>query len=199
MAENINNAPFELISGPMTVYIAPVGTAMPLVHIDPPSPWEELGNNIDQSEAGLIVKSSQTINKFMGAGTSAPIAAFRPNEMLAVEFTLHDMRLETVRYAFNGNAVTQIAAATAVPGQRTMKMLRGQSVRQYALLVRGEKSPYGDAFNSQFEIYTCFHMGNPEPQFNKDGPAGVLFNFEALYNATEEDLALYVAQDADPT
>ncbi len=42
-----------------------------------------------------------------------------------------------------------------------------------ALLIRGDASPYGDAYGSQYEIPACFQSGSPEPVFTKGEPAGL--------------------------
>ena len=38
-------APFELLSGPVTMYTAAVATAAPEISAAPPSAWELLGQN----------------------------------------------------------------------------------------------------------------------------------------------------------
>ena len=49
-----------------------------------------------------------------------------------------------------------------------------------ALLLRGTYSPYGDGWNSQFEIPVVFQSGVPSPVFVKGVAAGLAFEYTAL-------------------
>lgn len=179
-----NTAPFEIIHGPIEVYIAPTGTAFPDVDEAPSGSWTLFGasgaKNIDNE--GLTISHPQTIERdaFRMLGTTGARKAVRTDEDLMIAFTLYDLTAEMYSYALNGNAVLDTAAGAGTPGTRIVNLHQGADVAVYALLVRGEKSPYGDGWNMQYCVPVCYQNGSPEVVYSKDGPAGLAFEFVAL-------------------
>lgn len=174
--------PFEIMAAPFTAYLAPVGTAFPLIDSAPAVDWIKVGTSGDRSmnEDGVTVAHSQATNAVRTAGSTGPVKAFRTEEDLVVSFTLLDISLEQYSLALNGNAVATTAAGVGAAGFKALKLYRGVQVQTYALLLRGVASAYGDGWSAQYEIPVCFQSGNPEPVFTKGEPAGLALEFTAL-------------------
>lgn len=197
----VDTAPFEVMATPFEVWVAAIGTAFPNINAAPSASWTKLGTNGSRSmdEDGVTVRKAQTLNYQKVAGSTSPVKAFRTDEDLIVQFSLVDVTAEMMSYVLNGNAVTDVAATATVGGYRHVSLYRGQEVTEYALLIRGDKSPYGEGWNSQYEIYRGVIDGTPEPQYNK-GPAAMLrFEVHALYSESNSGTGRFVAQDASPT
>lgn len=174
--------PHEIIGAPFTLWVAPVGTAFPLISAAPAVDWKMVGTSGDRSETeeGVTVAHSQSFNKARSAGSTGPMKAFRTEEDLIISLTLMDLSLEQYSLAMNGNAVVTTAAGVGTAGFKTLKLYRGVSVATMALLVRGNVSAYGDGYNSQYEVPVVYESGSPEPVFTKGEPAGLALEFTAL-------------------
>lgn len=178
--------PYEIIGAPLTVWIAPIGTAFPLINAAPAAAWIKLGTNGDRnySNDGVTVLHSKTYQQAIPAGSSGPVKAFLDEEGLAIRVTLWDLTLEQYAYALNSNAVATTAAGVGTAGFKEIGL--SQSVgrtAEFALLARG-LSPYDEAMNAQYQVTRCYDSGSAEPVFRKGIPAGLALQFTAL-----EDLA----------
>ncbi|MFZ5749101.1 MAG: hypothetical protein ACOY45_15760 [Pseudomonadota bacterium] len=173
--------PYEIIGAPFTLWLAPVGTAFPLIDAAPGGAWKLVGSNGDENytEDGVTIQHSQTINKVRTAGSVGARKALRDSEDMMVSLTLLDMTLEQYALALNGNEVETTAAGIGTAGYKTLGLSRGEEVTTYALLVRGP-SPYAPGMNAQFEVPRCYESGSPQPVFRKGQPAGLALQFDAL-------------------
>ena len=174
--------PFEILAGPLTLYLAPVGTAFPLINVVPAAAWVRVGTNGDANydDDGIVVSHVQKTETARPAGLTAPVKAWRTEEDLMIMVKLWDLTLEQYRTALNAAAVTTVAAAASVAGIKRIGLSQGQEVTTYALLARGLSSPYGDGFNLQYEVPRCFASANQKPVFKKGKPAGLELEFTAL-------------------
>lgn len=175
---------FEIIGAPLTVWVAPVGTAFPTIAAAPSGPWFRLGTNGDRNydNSGVQVQHGKSYNKVRTAGATGPVTAFLTEEDLMFRLTLLDVTIEQYAYALNNNTVTTTAPAAGQPGHRAIGLSEDVGrTAQFALLARG-LSPYNPALNMQFEIPRCFQSGAPSPTFRKGEPAGLQLQFEALEN-----------------
>lgn len=194
-----NQAPFEIIGAPVTLYVAPVGTAFPAVDEDPAAPWALVGTSGDRnySEDGVTVQHSQTIAEFRAAGSTGPIKAFRKEEALMLSMEMADLSLEQYKLTLNGNTVTAVAAGVGTAGTKKLGLSRGFSVQQYALLARGV-SPYGDAMAMQYEVPVAYPSGSPEVVFRKGEASMLAIEWTALEDpdaaAEDERFGRVVAQ-----
>lgn len=184
--------PFEIIGAPLTVWIAPVGTAFPLIDAAPGVGWTKLGTNGDRnySNDGVTVMHSKTYQQAIPAGGTGPSKAFLDEEQLMIRLTLWDISLEQYAYALNNNDITTVAAGAGTAGHKKIGL--SQSVgrtTEFALLARG-LSPYNETMNAQYEIPRCYDSGSAEPVFRKGAPAGLALQFTAL-----EDLAASSEQE----
>lgn len=173
--------PYEIIGAPFTLWVAPVGTAFPLIDVAPAGPWKMVGTSGDlsQTEEGVTVSHSQAFNTPRSAGSTGPRKAFRTEEDLVVSLTLMDMSLEQYALAMNGNEVATTAAGVGTAGFKALKLHRGVNVATMALLVRGP-SAYGDDFKAQYQVPVVFQSGSPEPVLTKGEPAGLALEFTAI-------------------
>jgi hypothetical protein len=173
---------YEIIAGPIDLYLAPVGTAFPLVNAAPAGAWVKLGNQASKNyaESGVKVKHDQKIAKVHTLGRTGAARAFRDQEGLEVMVDVLDLTLEAYRRALNDAAITVVAAAAGVPGSRVVPLRRGLSVTEYALLAKGGFSPDGAGWSMQYEVNRCYVDGNPEPVFVKNKAAGLALTFSVL-------------------
>lgn len=174
--------PFEIMGVPFTLYVAPVGTAFPLITAAPAAPWVTVGTSGDRnySDEGVTVAHSQSVNTVRGAGATGPQKAFRTEEDQIVSLVMWDMTLEQYALAMNSNEVATTAAGVGAAGFKALKLYRGVEVATMALLIRGDASAYGEGWKSQYEIPVCFQSGDAEPVFTKGEPAGIALEFTTL-------------------
>lgn len=174
-------APHEIIASPLTIWLAPTGTAFPDLDDAPAGTWKKLGSeghrNLD--EDGVEIAYSQTIEEFRGQSTTIR-KVFRTEEGMAMTFTLVDLSPEMQALAaFDDTTLTTIAAAAGVAGEKKFSTKKGTTVEQYALLARGE-STVDNGLITQHQWPTVFQSGEPSPVFSKGDPAGLELEFTAM-------------------
>jgi len=110
-----NDAPFEIIAAPAKIWVAPVGTAFPVIDVVPNTDWTLLGKAGDKniSEDGVTISHPQSVEVLRALGSTGPRKIIRTEEDLMVSFTLLDLTLEMYRRMLNNNAITAITAASA--------------------------------------------------------------------------------------
>lgn len=174
-------APYEIVGAPLTLWLAPVGTAFPLIDAAPAGTWTKVGTSGDKNytEDGVTVTHDQAINLFRGAGSTAPRKAFRTEEDFLIGVTLADLSPTQYAQALNNAAVTTQAAGAGVAGYKSFALLQGLTVSTFALLARGLSS-VNDALNAQYENPAVFQSGSPAPVYNKGEAAGLELEFQAL-------------------
>lgn len=181
--------PFEIIGAPLTLWLAPVGTAMPLVSAAPSEDWIKVGTNGDRSyeSGGVTTTHGKTYSKVRTAGASGPVKAFLDEEDLMFGVTLLDITLEQYQLALNGNTITTVAPGAGTVGTKKIGLSEDVGrTREYALLARG-LSPYNEALAMQYCIPRCYQSGAPAVVYRKGGGgAGLALQFEALEDLTTE-------------
>lgn len=177
--------PYEIIATPLTLWLAPVGTAFALIDVAPASPWAKVGTNgtLSEDEAGVTVTHSQSLQEVHTGGSTGPVKVFRDKEGLKLEVTILDVSLEQYKASLNGNTITTTAAATGTAGFKKIGLSRGQNVTLYALLARGA-SPYADSMNAQYQVPRCYQSGDPVLVYKKGVPAGLKLEFAVLEDPT---------------
>jgi len=183
--------PYEIVGQPLSLWLAPVATAFPLVTADPAMAWVLVGTSgkRSQDENGVTVTHTQTLNKVRPGGALGPVKVFRSEEDLTFGLTIWDVTLEQVKLALNSNTLTTTAAGVGQAGTKKLGLSRGKSVTEYALLARGD-SPYGDGMVAQYQVPRCYNSNSPAIVYRKGVPAGVQLEFTALEDLTAvtEDL-----------
>lgn len=173
--------PYEVLAGPLTLYLAPVGEAYPAIGAAPGDNWVKVGTSgtANYADDGVTVNHTQKNETARPAGTTGPIKAWRTEEDLMIGLTLWDMTLEQYATAMNGAGVATVAAGSGTPGTKTMGLTQGQEVKTYALLAVGY-SAYDNAMPAQYEVPRCFQSASPKPAFKKGTPAALDLEFTAL-------------------
>ena len=179
-----NVAPFQVIGGPMTIWLAPVGEAFPDLDTDPPvANWVALGTSgdaCDYTEDGVTITFDQEIGQVRGLGKTGPIKARRTSEDLKIGVTVMDATVEMMSILLNGNTITNTPGGAGTVETDEVGLTRGLDVTQYALLARGE-SPYVADGILQLEIPVCYVSSSPAPALKKgEDVFGVETEFTAL-------------------
>ena len=135
-------------------------------------------------EDGLVITHSQTIDRHRMAGRTGAGKATRSAQELMISFDIVDMSLEVYAKALSDAAITTIVAASGVAGVKSIGLHQGYSVAEFAILVRGNVSPYVNGDSMQYEIPRAVQVSSPAPGFNKASMAMLKFEFEALETDT---------------
>jgi hypothetical protein len=179
------SAPYEIIMSPFEVYVAPVGTAFPNPDAAVSSTWKLLGKNgkRNQSEDGVVISHEQTVVKHRTNGSTGPVKIVRSDEDMTIGFTLEDLTIETYSTVM-GQTFSEQTQAVGVAGVRSVGLRMGQTVANFAMLVRGP-SAYYDGGNAQYEVPVVAQVAGPKPKFSKKDAAGL----EVLWTAIEDPMA----------
>lgn len=165
-------APEQNLAFPLTAYLAPVGTAMPLVDDDPADfdpAWEVLGidGDKDYDDTGVVVDQSEGVFDLVPAGSTTVKKRFRISETNgAAKLNLIDVSPDTAAKVLNDAQVTTVAPTTGVAGSKRFSLTRGAKVAQFAVLLRGV-SPVDNDLNMQFEYPKAFVSVNGQSTYNK--------------------------------
>jgi hypothetical protein len=173
-------APFEVIAAPLTVWVAPVGTAKPAVNATPAGAWVKLGTsgNKNYSTKGVVVTHNQTIVKWRPAGGTGHRKAWRTEEFISVELELVDLTAEQMAQILNSVTVTTAGNAKSIPLQM------GANVAQVALLAKG-LSPINDTFAAQYFVPIAIQNDSPAPAYAGEGaPAMIAAKFDSLEDSS---------------
>jgi hypothetical protein len=171
----------EVIVAPLTVWVAPVGTAFPKIDAEPAEAWIKLGANGNKNyeDDGVTVTHDQTLESFRGAGSTGKRKVYRTEENLMVAFTLVDLTAAQYAKILNDATVTTEAAGAEKAGQKYFDLLQGLSVAQFALLARGTSAESAD-LNAQYDVARCVQSGKPAPVFSKGKVTGLATEWDVL-------------------
>ena len=172
----------EVIAGPLTLWVAPVGTAKTLVNANPNASWTKLGTNgnLNYSDKGVTVEHDETLGFFQPAGSTGKRKAWRQSEDLFISAELADLTAEQYAIVLNNAAVTTQAGPPAI---KIMNIQQGIVVNQFALLARGT-SPINATLPAQYFVPVVVQAENPTPVYSLQGPALLAVKFQALADDT---------------
>lgn len=191
-------APFEVMVVPFSLYTGPVNEARPDLEDAPAGNWTLLGTNgnLNYSEDGVVITPDETIEEFFSLGSTAPQKAFRTQERLTVEVDLRDMTAEHLAKVWNDASVTDTAQGSGTAGVRDFDLLKTSTVTEYALLLRGEVSPYiTTPARIQVWIPRAYVESLGPLAGVKGEPVGTLVTFAALEHSSN-GFGKYEAEDA---
>lgn len=190
-------APFEVMVVPFSLYTGPVNEARPDLEDAPAGNWTLLGSNgnLDYSEDGVVITPDETIEEFFSLGSTAPQKAFRTQERLTVEVDLRDMTAEHLAKIWNDATVTDTPAGSGTAGVRDFDLLKTATVTEYALLLRGEVSPYIASARIQIWIPRAYVESLGPLTGVKGEPTGSLVTFAALEHSSN-GFGKYEVEDA---
>lgn len=187
---------YSLLTGVGHLYVAPVGTAFPVLTATPGSPWRELGDTQD----GVDVNSDDKVELVRTDQRTGPVKATRTDETMVIKTKLAEATLENLADAL-GATVTDTAPGVGTIGTREINLHRGATVTEFAFLFRGS-SPYGN-FPAQYELPRayCDEVGALKYEKGKNMAIPVTFKaLEDLEAATEDErYGRLIAQDAAAT
>jgi hypothetical protein len=167
-----NTQPYEIIAGPLDVYVAPAGTAAPSLAETPGTEWRPLG----LTEGGIKVSLPQTIVELRADQVTGVVKAVRSEEACEFTFDLASLTLENFSIALNK------AFVGGSDGHAVSLYRGGFQVQTLALLAKNDHlSPYGDS-RLQFHVPHCFQAGAPEAAFSKDAKAVLATSWHTLVN-----------------
>lgn len=213
-------SPFEVIVGPMQIWAAPSDTPLPLraflaawageddaMNTNVWKPIPRSGGDsgaLRQVEEGVTISFNQTVDPIRSTGSTLPIKYVRTQEDINVQFQVEDASALSVAAALQdaGNpdaGVTSNVAASPYPAYKQVSLERGATVLHNALICRGQ-SPYGTGgstmdWNALYYMPKAAQIGQPSPNFSKNGAAMWQFEFSTLRSDTLK--SLYVAQDSE--
>jgi len=181
----MSDAPYELLVGPLSVYVGPTGETFPDIDDAPAGNWVELGTSGDKniSEDGISVQHMQTLEEVFSFGSTAPRKVTRTREGLVITFTLMDLTAEEYSRILNHGTVSTVAAGASDAGHKRVSTLQGSDVTLKAWLFRGS-SPYISAHNCQYELPKGYVGGEPTVVYSKGVPAGLAFEIHAIEDDT---------------
>lgn len=154
---------YEILTGPGRIYVAAVGTTMPVVNVTPNASWTDLG----ETDGGVKVTTSQKLEFFRTDQRTGPAKAIRSEEDVIVETKLAQATLENLA-KFLGKTLTDTAAGSGTIGTRDVTLYRGADVSEYAVCIRGN-GPYGSGYSAQFQLPRAVFDGNPEHEMTRTG------------------------------
>lgn len=178
--------PLEVFaSGTGIVYLAPTGTADPVINVAVPGTYIMVGvaGASDYAEDGIVISKSTENNSIYTAGQLGVRKVFRTRENLTIRVKVYDLTLEALRDAWNQTVVTTIGGPPAI---KTIPLLENAATPTYrTLLVRVPGlSPYMDGGAIQFWIPLVYQTGSPEILLKKGDPTGLEMEFTAVSDAT---------------
>lgn len=198
-----NASPSEVLGGIFDAFVAPPGTARPVMDIDPADPWALLGTGGSRNvtEDGVTISMPQSVNAWRSLRSMGPRKHFRVSEDVMIKLALADMTLEAFAQAFEANTITTTEPGASA-GFRTVGITRGPNVRQLAVLLRFA-SPYGDDLVSQLWVPYMSLTGNPEFNLKKGQPMLTPFEFQGVEDPAadndQERMGIYEAVDLPAT
>lgn len=172
-----------IINGPVQLYWAPVGSTFPDVDAAPSSPWTLIGqsgsNHYD--EDGVEVEMSRSFNSFRGSSLYS-VCEFPTEAVTRVRVTMAELSMNTLRHAFNMNAITTDAGPPAI---ETLSLDLSGDIQNVALLVRGDgKSAIFATGGLQIECNRVAEIGSRNIQLHKGGPAMLQLEWEVLLDTS---------------
>jgi len=172
--------PIELITGPLSIYWAPVGEAFPDVDNAPAGNWVLIGTSGDQNyhEDGVSITVTDEKTLFTPLGSALPTAVFRTAQSIVVGVTLVDLTFANLRLAWN---LLSVVADAGPPVTSALSLDFTLTVNDLALLARGaSKSPELTGGNLQLECNRVVEMAAHALSFVKGDPVGVELEFTVL-------------------
>lgn len=189
-----HSLPFDQLTGPLQVYVAPVGSTVPDIDTTPASPWVELA----ETDGEQSIQHAGALIYFRDNAHQGPRMAVRPEEDVIMAFTLVSLTLE--HYARILDQVGDVTTAGSGVETKVLPLERGFVPTEYALLFRGiAASPYG-IWPGMYVVPRGVFDGEPQPAFAKDGRPALECEFHALVNVTlspEYELGWLIVESAE--
>lgn len=181
-------APLQVFAqGAVDVYLAPTGTAEPLLNVAPPGSFVKIGTagSLDYTEDGVTVTKSTENNTIYGSGGYGVRKVYRTREGLVIGLTVMDATLETYRDAFNQAVVTAAMIGAGPSADKSIPLVENVATPTYrTLLIRMANSPYLDGGSVQWWVPLVYQTGTITTQYRKAEPVGITLEFTAIQDTT---------------
>jgi hypothetical protein len=177
-------APHEIVAAPLTVYLAPVGTAFPAVEDDVSAfdpAWEKLGKEGDANydEEGVVVSHDETTSDFTPAGRTMPSKRFRVGESFEITLNLVDLSPETYAKVMNDAEITTSGSS------KSFSLYRGDQVASFAVLARGPSTVDND-LACQYVFSKAFVSVDGKATWTKGKPTMLPTKIQAIKHANDD-------------
>ena len=174
--------PFEILIAQFKMYIAPVGEAYPAIEDAPAGNWTLVGEHGASSydESGVVINHEQSTNAIRTYGATGPRKIVRTSEDLRVTLNLVDLTLEEYTRIIDDVAPTETTAGGGAAGWKEIKTLRGLTPYEVALLIRADQSPYGNSWNTQYQIPRAVQVASTTLTFVKGDAPVLQVEFQAV-------------------
>lgn len=184
-------APEQNLAFPITLYLAPVDTAMPAIDDDPADfdpAWEVLGTDGDKDydDSGVVMSQSETVFDLVPAGSTSVKKRFRTGESNLVKVNLIDVAPDAYAKVMNDAQIETIAPTTGVAGEKRFSLHRGDQVASFAVLGRGVSAVDND-LNMQFEWPKAFVSVNGDTTFNKGVAAALPVEIQPIIITADDE------------
>jgi hypothetical protein len=192
--------PQEIVAAPLTLWMAPIGTAFPAVNTPAASIsalWSLVGTSgaLDYDQAGITVSHNQTMTTWTSVGATAPSKVWRTGEELTISVTLADISPAQYAIALNDAAVTTLTGVSGVGSQSSVPLFQGLNVAAFALLARGV-SALNNNLNAQYQVPCVYQSANPAPTYKLGAPAELALTFSALLDPNGGGFGTFVQQSS---
>lgn len=186
--------PDEIVASPLTLFLAPIGTAFPAIADEPAdfdAAWLILGTegDLNYDDSGVSVSHSETVSDFTPAGSTMPVKRFRTAEQ--VEFSLNLVDISPAAYAL----VMNDAPVTSSGTDDSFSLFRGDQVNSFAVLARG-MSAINNELAMQYEISKAFVSVNGNVVYKKGDPAMLPVTVLAVRHSAD-DVIIYRVANTD--
>jgi len=186
-----SSIPFEQLTGPLVVWLAPVGEAVPVVNVTPAGNWYQLG----PTDGEHSIQHVGRLTYFRDNDSRGPVKAVRPDEDVIIRFNLVALTLED--YARVLDDAANIVSAGGPPATKKLPHIRGATPNEYAVLFKGDAlSPYGN-FPGQYVLPRAVFDDEPQPTYGRDQRAMLACEVHALVDqvvAAADKLGFLIVQ-----
>ena len=178
----MSTAPFEILIAQFALYLGPVGESFPDIEDAPAGNWNKIGasGSDNYDESGVVINHDQAMNPIRTYGATGPRKFVRTTEDWKMTLNLVDLTLEEYTRVIADVAVATTAAGGGSAGFKEINLLRGISVAEVALLLRADESPYGDGWNTQYEVPRAVQTGSQAPTFVKGEAPMLVMEYSAV-------------------
>src|SRR3990172_646272 len=172
------SAPYDkMLIANASIFYAPIGEAFPLVAATPAGNWALLAAPTDITEDGITIETSVQDARVFSLGGVAPVKAGIVQKQFTLNFSVMNAAAEQMMLAQGGDPddVTDNGLNKSFP------LPASPTPQGWAILVRWDQSPEGDALNSQYEIKSAVQVGAAGGQMSKSNPFAQAYSLVALY------------------
>lgn len=186
-------APHEIVASPLTIYLAPVGTAFPDIDADPADPWDLLGTEgaKNYDDAGVTVAHGETVADFTPAGSTMPSKRFRTAEDFLISLNLVDLGPTAYAKVMNDAEITQIPPEIGQAGVDSFSLFRGDQVNSFAVLAKG-MSTVDNELALQYQFSKAHVSVDGDVVWKKGIPAMLPTKIQAVRHSDSDVIELLI-------